>query len=150
MMSTYVARSHIAQLAATSSLDWGLEGLSILHLRLTSRERSGAVTLLSIKTLQNKERLLQKPCTASYAATYEAVLSSRTQNEDVEDVPDSVGLPGWRASADELILPTRSTGLSPGVGNGPNYLRGPVTVVGPDEFQLDTNDPDNIAREPAR
>jgi hypothetical protein len=29
----------------------------------------------------------------------------------------------------------------PGTGNGPNYVIGPVMVVGPDEFQLDTNDP---------
>ncbi|HLF79743.1 MAG TPA: hypothetical protein VJB57_19855 [Dehalococcoidia bacterium] len=36
----------------------------------------------------------------------------------------------------------------PGSGNGPNYVRGPVTVVGPDEFDLDTNDPDNIGCEP--
>ena len=35
----------------------------------------------------------------------------------------------------------------PGEGNGPNYVIGPVTVVGPDEFGLDTNDPDNIGCE---
>jgi len=34
-----------------------------------------------------------------------------------------------------------------GSGNGPNYVIGPVTVVGPDEFALDTNDPDNIGCE---
>lgn len=38
----------------------------------------------------------------------------------------------------------------PGNGNGPDYVRGPLTVVGPDEYQLDTADPDNIACEPAR
>jgi hypothetical protein len=37
-----------------------------------------------------------------------------------------------------------------GGGNGPNYARGPLTVVGLDEFMLDTNDPDNIACEPPR
>ena len=26
---------------------------------------------------------------------------------------------------------------SSGTGNGPNYVRGPVDVVGPDEFDLD-------------
>lgn len=36
----------------------------------------------------------------------------------------------------------------PGSGNGPNYVRGPVTVVGPDEFGLDTDDPDSIGCEP--
>jgi len=35
----------------------------------------------------------------------------------------------------------------PGSGNGPNYVIGPVTVVGTDEFALDTNDPDNIGCE---
>ena len=35
----------------------------------------------------------------------------------------------------------------PGSGNGPNYVIGPVTVVGYDEFGLDTSDPDNIGCE---
>lgn len=38
----------------------------------------------------------------------------------------------------------------PGNGDGPNYVRGPLTVIGPDEFKLDTNDADDIACEPAR
>ncbi len=34
-----------------------------------------------------------------------------------------------------------------GGGNGPRFVRGPIRVVGDDPFDLDTDDPDNIACE---
>ncbi|HET7715240.1 MAG TPA: excalibur calcium-binding domain-containing protein [Bauldia sp.] len=36
-----------------------------------------------------------------------------------------------------------------GSGNGPNYIRGPVYVVGPDDYELD-RDGDGIACEPEK
>ncbi len=68
-----------------------------------------------------------------------------------------LAIPGGGAAAQEchpsyqgVCVPIASdVDCAGGQGNGPEYVRGPVYVVGPDEYELD-RDGDGIACEPEK
>lgn len=52
-------------------------------------------------------------------------------------------------SYEGVCVPDGVSDVAGGEGNGPEYVRGPVYVVGPDEYELD-RDGDGIACEPEK